>query len=146
MKVIVAVDATMLWHAAATRADIHVHADRHVHDINLPGAWLAWFAMDGLDTHAALFHADRCGGGVNAQLQDVAQKLQLVTPARRLRGVEFCLTGDAKLMQAAHHSIGMRCWLCDDKLVDVGQLVPIEAINSPGVSLLSFHTCVTTLC
>ena len=76
--------------------------------------WSSWWVLDGGDDHAPLRAMDRAAE-LDAQVREVQEEMVYVFSGVP-RGFQCYLTADGKGMQSSNHSVGMKCWLCDDCL------------------------------
>ena len=112
--VVISVDATSLWKASKTRADVWVNiwgggggGAKYASKVKL---WASWFCMDGGDEQASLRSLD-ISANLNQEVRDVEEDVvlfqSLFLPCIAI------LTGDGNGMQAMRGA-GSKCWLCKD--------------------------------
>ena len=106
-RIIVAVDATVVWQAAATRGDVWMEGTSSCGDWT---AWRTWFVVNGRDDASALQELDEVAQ-LNAQVQAV-EGMRLPDSRGVVFGCQVFLTADGKGMQALHSATGIVSYLC----------------------------------
>ena len=109
--VVISSDATSLWKASSTRADVWVNVwgggAKYASKVKL---WASWFCMDGGDEQAFLRSLD-ISANLNQEVRDVEEDVVLFQ--NQFLTCTVILTGDGKGMQAMGGA-GSKCWLCKD--------------------------------
>ena len=109
--VVISVDATSLWKASSTRADVWVNVwgegAKYASKVKL---WASWFCMDGGDEQAFLRSLD-ISAKLNQEVRDVEEDVVLFQT--QFLTCMVILTGVEKGMQAIGGA-GSKCWLCKD--------------------------------
>ena len=109
--VVISIDATSLWKASSTRADVWVNVwgggVKYASKVKLRASW---FCMDGGDEQAFLRILD-ISANLNQEVRDVEEDVVLFQ--NQFLPCTVILTGDGKGMQAMG-GVGSKCWLCKD--------------------------------
>ena len=108
--VVISVDATSLWKASSTRADVWVNVWGGAKYASKVKLWASWFCMDGGDEQAFLRSLD-ISANLNQEVRDVEEDVVLFQ--NQFLTCTVILTGDGKGMQAMGGA-GSKCWLCKD--------------------------------
>ena len=108
--IVISVDATSLWKASSTRADVWVNVWGGVKYASKVKLWASWFCMDGRDEQAFLRSLD-ISANLNQEVRDVEEDVVLFQ--NQFLTCTVILTGDGKGMQAMGGA-GSKCWLCKD--------------------------------
>ena len=125
IPVLVCMDATPLWRAAATRCDVFVGVwPGGPASAGNPDNWVPWWVMDGSDDRGRLCAMD-AEAGLNAQIEHLQSNCNVSLEDGTILGYEVGMTGDCKGMQVASYSPDGKCWSCDDH----DTLEPVEGVN-----------------
>ena len=108
--IVISVDATSLWKASSTRADVWVNVWGGAKYASKVKLWASWFCMDGGDEQAFLRSLD-ISANLNQEVRDVEEDVVLFQ--NQFLTCTVILTGDGKGMQAMGGA-GSKCWLCKD--------------------------------
>ena len=108
--VVISVEATSLWKASSTRADVGVNVWGGAKYASKVKLWASWFCMDGGDEQAFLRSLD-ISAYLNQEVRDVEEDVVLFQ--NQFLTCTVILTGDGKGMQAMGGA-GSKCWLCKD--------------------------------
>ena len=108
--VVISVDATFLWKASSTRADVWVNVWGGAKYASKVKLWASWFCMDGGDEQAFLRSLD-ISANLNQEVKDVEEDVVLFQ--NQFLTCSVILTGDGKGMQAMGGA-GSKCWFCKD--------------------------------
>ena len=133
--VVISVDATSLWKASSTRADVWLNVwgggAKYASKVKL---WASWFCMHGGDEQAFLRSLD-ISVKLNQEVRDMEEDVVLFQ--NQFLTCIVLLTADGKGMQAMGGA-GSKCWLCKDPNGIVKQTAP-ESTSIWG----AFSRCVT---
>ena len=134
--VVISVDATSLWKASSTRADVWVTVwgGGGAKDASKVKLWASWFCMDGGDEQAFLRSLD-ISANLNQEVSDVEEDVVLFQ--NHFLTCIVILTGFGKGMQAMGGARS-KCWLCKDPNGIVEQM-GVESTSRWG----EFLRCVT---
>ena len=108
--VVISVDATSLWKASSTRADVWVNVWGGAKYASKVKLWASWFCMDGGDEQAFLRSLD-ISANLNQEVREVEEDAVLFQ--NQFLTCTVILTGDGKGMQAMGGARS-KCWLCKD--------------------------------
>ena len=108
--VVISVEATSLWKASSTRADVWVNVSGGAKYASKVKLWASWFCMDGGEEQAFLRSLD-ISAYLNQEVRDVEEDVVLFQ--NQFLTCTVILTGDGKGMQAMGRA-GSKCWLCKD--------------------------------
>ena len=108
--VVISVEATSLWKASSTRADVGVNVWGGAKYASKVKLWASWFCMDGGDEQVFLRSLD-ISAYLNQEVRDVEEDVVLFQ--NQFLTCTVILTGDGKGMQAMGGA-GSKCWLCKD--------------------------------
>ena len=130
--IVISVDATSLWKASSTLADVWVNLWGGAKYASKVKLWASWFCMDGGDEQAFLRSLD-ISAYLNQEVRDVEEDVVLF--ANQFLTCTVILTGDGKGMQAMGGA-GSKCWLCKDPNGIVEQM-GVESTSRWGAFLRS---------
>ena len=132
--VVISVDATSLWKASSTRADVWVNVwgwPKYAPKVKL---WASWFCKDGGDEQA-FFRSLDVSANLNQEVQDVEEDIVLFQ--NQFLTCIVILTWDGKGIQAMGGA-NSKCWLCKDPN-GIFEQMGVESTSRWG----AFLRCVT---
>ena len=134
--VVISLDATSLWKASSTRADVWVNVwgGGGAKYASKGKLWASWFCMDGGDEHAFVRSLD-ISANLNQEVRDVEEDVVLFQ--NQFLTCIVILIRDGKAVQATGGAES-KCWLCKDPNGIVEQM-GVESTSRWG----PFLRCVT---